>query len=92
VVKFYKALMATNFKPYVRKMIDDDCLDWVVKIYSGLKNKWNMIGSIVMDLFSKIKKNEYSELASHLWTKHDIVKPYLQEWADKFEKKVNLVL
>jgi hypothetical protein len=27
VVKFYKALMATNFKPYVRKMIDDDCLD-----------------------------------------------------------------
>ncbi|CAI2380332.1 unnamed protein product [Moneuplotes crassus] len=87
VIKFYKALLATNFKPYGKKMIEDDSLDCVIKIYSELKNKKNMIGSIVLDLFSKITKFDYNELASHLCKKYEIVKPFLQKCADKYDQK-----
>lgn len=89
VIKFYKALLATNFKPYERKLIQEDSIDCVIKIYSELRNKRNMIGSIVFDLFSKITRNDFCELASHLCSKFDIVKPFLQECADKHDQKVS---
>ena len=56
IVKFHKSLIATGFKPYVTHMIKNNSLESVIDIYEKNPNKRNMIGSIILELFSMIEK------------------------------------
>lgn len=91
ILKFYKCLIMTNFKPYVNEMIKLNLCDVIVDIYDKIINKRNMIGSIALELFLMIDKKEHYDLAKHLWDKYEIVQPYLSKAADKYQPKVSLV-
>ena len=90
IVKFYKTLISTTFKPYITKIIQSECLDSVIKIYENLPNRRNMTGSIVLELFSKINRNEYYQLAKFLCDKHEVVRPFLKDCASKYDPKVRI--
>lgn len=92
ILKFYKCLIMTNFKPYVNEMIKLGLCDVVVEIYDKIINKRNMIASIALELFLMIEKKEHYDLAKHLCDKYEIVQPYLSKAADKYQPKVRLYL
>jgi len=49
-----------------------------------------MTGSIVLELFSKINRNEYYQLAKFLCDKHEVVRPFLKDCASKYDPKVRI--
>ncbi|CAI2378296.1 unnamed protein product [Moneuplotes crassus] len=89
LLKFYKTLIAINFKPYVTEMIKLNLCDVVAEVYQKIENKKNLIASIAYDLFSLICKKEHYDLAKYLCDKFEVVHPYLKGAADKYKEKVD---
>mmetsp|Transcript_13056 Transcript_13056/g.15053 ORF Transcript_13056/g.15053 Transcript_13056/m.15053 type:complete len:131 (+) Transcript_13056:1171-1563(+) len=77
IVKFFKCLVATAFKPYITQLILNNNLDCVIDVFEKNPNKKNMIGSIVLEIFMIINKKGLCELAKHLCDKFESVHPYL---------------
>jgi hypothetical protein len=78
IIKFYKCLVASGFKPYITEIIKYDLLDVVIDIYDKLANKRNMIGSIILELFRIITRDGISNLARHLWERHETIRPHVE--------------
>lgn len=89
IIKFYKSLVVTGFKPYATHMIKNNSLDIVIDIYEKNPNKRNMIGSIILELFLMIEKKVHFELAKYLCDKFESVHPYLKKFADQHQPKVS---
>ena len=88
ILKFYKCLIASNFKPYITEIIKLNLCYVIAEVYEKIENKKNMVASIALDLFNTIEKKEHYDLAKHLCDKYEIVHPFLKNAAEKYKEKV----
>lgn len=86
LLKFYKCLVNSNYKPFITSMVKLNYADVIPKIWDKIVNKKGLVASVALELFTKIDKNGHFELAKYLCDKFENVKEYLQEAADKFKE------
>jgi hypothetical protein len=70
VIKFMKTLIVYGDDNIIKLITSNDYLNDIIKIYSSISNKDNLIISAILELFDIIKRNNMKKLIAYLFEKH----------------------
>ncbi len=75
VIKFFKTLLATGFRPYSNELIKTNLLDPIFEdIIPQNMGKHNLLYSVALDFLRFLAKKDFLPLSQHVFSRHqDII-------------------
>jgi hypothetical protein len=70
IIKFMKTLIIYGDDNIIKLITSNDYLNDIIKIYSSISGRDNLIISAILELFDIIKKNNMKKLIAYLFEKH----------------------